>query len=522
MSGANRLFELNHLVLKIIEGQASPEDTEKLSKLLLENPQAVRDYRQIIDIYVDVTQYGSIQWNSLADLGQMADYERLAPALEVQKSEPTNGIIQNVVFQKTKRQINKFSLAAAVFLMAASLAIVALVQLIPQREIREVATLSSGVNAVFSGHESSTCGTRLFNREEPYYLKEGVIQITFDNGADAIIEAPCEFSLKSAGEMAIQSGRMYAKVSKEAQGFAVDTLTATIIDLGTEFAVKINYDGSSEVHVIKGKTELLTATHSAEPKREILDAGQARRVDFTGKVSSIPLQQEVFVKQVDSESLLDMNFQGLASNAMPAGWVLVDNNGDKAGPDFTCEAGGPSGAADICGRVGPADGSLEQGPHETPGGWIQCLKPFDSAAGFDGGFDFRLGNTENGPDAQFLFGHISQGATNYHYVAISSIVRSQQFFTVTDGIRKAGGKYAGISNLTPEVWYHCRFRVVPVQGTMGRFSYEITDLDGKETYIALDPVQIILPETLTFGFGNYNDTACFDNIKITRLSNSGD
>lgn len=525
MNEAGRLYDFHLLLLKILEGQATHEEIEAFNTLLRQNPQALKDYRDIIDIYVDMTQYGGIYWDSqMAELQQLADYERTAPSVEIDRSRIEPDIpVQNIIYPKMTRKINKVPLVTAILLSAALLAIIAVIQFVPINGTQEVATLSESVKAHFAGDDSFASGARLSNRKEPYCLQNGIIKVILDRGAEVIIEAPCEFQLESANKIDVYCGRAYARVSGQAKGFTIDTPTATVIDLGTEFGVKINYDGTSEVHVMKGQTTLLAGPKNKQSTGQSIIAGQARRVTLDGQITIIPMRQEIFAQRVDSQLILDMNFEGLGGSTLPSGWNLIDNNGAGIGPDYTVLADqGPAGNGDTCGRVGPGGGTLQSGPHNTPGGWIQSLKPFDSALGFQGSFDLRLGNTSDNADAQFLFGNISEGAQDYHYVAISSRKELQEFFTVTAGIRKIIRRANIAPNLTPEVWYHFSFRFIPLQGTTGRFSYEITDLAGTKTLCSLDPVTVTLPDILTFGLGNYNDTACFDNIKILPLSKPDD
>ena len=71
-------------------------------------------------------------------------------------------------------------------------------------------------------------------------LAEGVVELEFDGGARVSIEGPAEFAPRSGQRMELTRGRLVAYVPKQARGFTVDTPTAEVIDLGTEFGVEVD------------------------------------------------------------------------------------------------------------------------------------------------------------------------------------------------------------------------------------------------------------------------------------------
>jgi hypothetical protein len=99
-------------------------------------------------------------------------------------------------------------------------------------------------------------------------LTSGVAQLTFGDGACVSIEGPCEFDLIAAGRGFLHSGKLLAFVSPPAVGFAINTPTAEIVDLGTEFAVEVDDQENSEVHVFTG----VVVTRSAK-SRPVSDRG---------------------------------------------------------------------------------------------------------------------------------------------------------------------------------------------------------------------------------------------------------
>ena len=161
---------------------------------------------------------------------------------------------------------------------------------------REVATLDTSLDAAFADGQSVASGTRLTNRNEPFLLQKGLIEIVFDGSAKVLLEGPAAFQLKSPGRMSLNAGRLFATVTDDAKGFTVDTPNSRVIDLGTEFGVRVENDGTSDLHMFKGMAELAPSSGTRDKRILTVTAGQARRVGSSGQVRDIPITEDAFVR----------------------------------------------------------------------------------------------------------------------------------------------------------------------------------------------------------------------------------
>jgi hypothetical protein len=105
-------------------------------------------------------------------------------------------------------------------------------------------------------------------------LREGVARLTFDDGAHVILEGPATLEIGGAKGGLLRQGSLSAYVPPSASGFAIETPTATVVDLGTEFGVSVGPNGTSEVHVFEGQVEV--TPQAARTQRFI--AGQAVKI----------------------------------------------------------------------------------------------------------------------------------------------------------------------------------------------------------------------------------------------------
>ena len=125
----------------------------------------------------------------------------------------------------------------------------------------------------------------------------GLCPLVFQKGAGAWIEAPAEFRLRSANEMTLQSGRLFSEVPPSAKGFTVDTPYSRVVDLGTQFGIRVEPGRASDIHLVKGKAALSSNTAGQAGRVQTLTTGQARSVDTNGQVHDIQVDKAAFVRR---------------------------------------------------------------------------------------------------------------------------------------------------------------------------------------------------------------------------------
>lgn len=96
----------------------------------------------------------------------------------------------------------------------------------------------------------------------------GRLELTFDDGAKVVVEAPSEFRPLTTGQLQLRRGRVTASVPEEAIGFTVSTPTSQVVDLGTEFEITVKETGSSDVLVSKGEIEVMPAVPNDATQRK--------------------------------------------------------------------------------------------------------------------------------------------------------------------------------------------------------------------------------------------------------------
>jgi hypothetical protein len=287
------------------------EKQQRLESLLEQESIARKYYFRLINTHLGIQEPSNLK--ALHDKDQDAPYdielwkalaeqERTAPVIEIPKEKPKREPVKMLKIEKAPRVINKLSLYTAIISAAALIFMLIYVQVVPQ-PASSVAMIADSVHAQWEqGEHPTDIGDQLWDNEGVRWLKKGAVKIAFDYGAEVIIEGPAEFELENAEKMILHSGRLYAKVSKGATGFIVQTPYSTVIDLGTEFGVEVGFDGSTDVHMFKGKASLIPGRTGEKKESLELHAGQAKAVAQTGQVQDIELKGKAFVRAFDSKT----------------------------------------------------------------------------------------------------------------------------------------------------------------------------------------------------------------------------
>lgn len=101
-------------------------------------------------------------------------------------------------------------------------------------------------------------------------IESGRIKVTYDCGAEVVLEGPCDYWIHGPMAGYLTKGRITAHVPRRAFSFAIFSPEVDMVDLGTSFGVDVADGGRTELHVFEG--EVLCS----EPKKQTV--GQRNEV----------------------------------------------------------------------------------------------------------------------------------------------------------------------------------------------------------------------------------------------------
>lgn len=369
--------ELRDLIARMIDGDFTPVEAERLNQILKEDPQAREAYLAHLSVHaqLDSTAYENMgePWSEAVSLPGIK--RALVP-----------------VGQAVPRPALSFGRTwwREALAVAAGLALVANVALFFHRSTEGhqseavpgefVATLVGGQDCVWSHSANFQLGERL--PRGPIRLERGQALINFDGGARLVMIAPAEMVIDSAGSARLVHGRIAAHAPEEAIGFRVITPQGTVVDLGTEFVVGVGDDGKTECDVLSGAVQW--QPKETDRKIALLKVGSARRFE-SGRaevIASSARRYEDFVPATPRD--------------VAARQLLAYEPFDYATADAPAETlnGGTGWASPWRGRYIPSD-TVDKDPRMQlrPGQNLAMAGLQHSVGGslvFDGGGQWRL------------------------------------------------------------------------------------------------------------------------------------
>ncbi|MGB7328985.1 MAG: FecR domain-containing protein, partial [Rubripirellula sp.] len=172
--------------------------------------------------------------------------------------------------------------------------------------VRYIATVLLEDNCKWGSNGSPTEGQRL--PSQTLDLKSGLAVIRFDGGAELVMTGETSLLLHSAGSAELLLGDVVVRAEEGAEGFTLTTPTSEVIDLGTEFAIKVNRVGDTEVHVLDGEVSY-RPIDAADELAKLLQAGEGIAIDKDGRPRAVPMNSprfQDFIRRVNPRSRSDL------------------------------------------------------------------------------------------------------------------------------------------------------------------------------------------------------------------------
>ncbi|MEM0968931.1 MAG: FecR domain-containing protein [Verrucomicrobiota bacterium] len=176
-----------------------------------------------------------------------------------------------------------------------------------------VATLLFGEDCQWNSPQALEEGQRL--REDRLELKQGIAVLRSDSGAEVILSGPTQLDLVSASHAKLHFGEVVVRAEQGAEGFTVGTPASDMVDLGTEFAVRVERSGTTELHVHDGEVvcrdQILTAGQAvrfpkARSEPEPLDVAAPRFAELVGYANPQPREDLRFAYEGGQLGMLEL------------------------------------------------------------------------------------------------------------------------------------------------------------------------------------------------------------------------
>ncbi len=266
----------------LLDETITAEQHNQLQKTLLNSPIAQREYFAYLDLHLEL---------------------RRLIRLPKEEARPSTAslTVNNVTAGKKGRSYRGWSAAGAVFgaLLFISIPWVwdqlnpacldtekAEIHSSPIAFQTEPPRLTQAANAELFGELLPELNSPL-QFDHKYVLYQGVVELTFSNGAQVVLRAPAIFRATTNNRLNLQIGQCSVYAPPGAEGFQVVTPRSEVVDLGTRFSITVDEAGNSDLHVIEGAARIQpkgepesAVTLSRGDSRRAVEAPKLKRIQF--------------------------------------------------------------------------------------------------------------------------------------------------------------------------------------------------------------------------------------------------
>lgn len=329
--------ELETLTSAACDGRASDAELARLAELLRDNPAARDEYLCYVDLHSALSDEVLPAFES-----DVVDYRVGGTGDSTRKRGGNDSSSSFAQASRSQRRIVQLLAIAAAIAVIAGIGFLASRQ--PTLNVADgnmrssiatspVATILLSEDCHWTGHELSE-GDRL--NVGPVGLETGTSVLRFDGGAELVMVGPTAIHLQSAGGVLVHKGDVVVRATDGAEGFVVTTPTSEVVDLGTEFAVKVNRSGTTEVHVLDGEVSY-RGLNAADGLAKILRAGEGIAIDDKGRPTAVPMNSprfQEFIRRINPRVRADLLIAYEGFNYSPGVLPLSESTVGKgwAGP----------------------------------------------------------------------------------------------------------------------------------------------------------------------------------------------
>jgi hypothetical protein len=156
-------------------------------------------------------------------------------------------------------------------------------------------------------------------------LESGMAKLTFECGAEVMLEGPCDFIVRDEMVGILNKGKIAANVPRRAFAFAILSPGVDFVDLGTSFGISVDDNGKSELHVFEGEV-LYSPTDPDERERHQsvhVTANNAVGFQANGAPSDIAMNSSQFSPLLALRKATP-KFDAPLSGANLALWLTAD------------------------------------------------------------------------------------------------------------------------------------------------------------------------------------------------------
>jgi len=293
--------ELQELLSGLCDGELDAAQHARLDTLLQNDAECRQQYLEYMDMHAHLLvhpQFGGVE-----------------PALSATALSASPGSLVSPIQPTRPRRVPRVFGYALVALVAVGISVLAQyffwnphksptngnsLPAVEGRSAGYIATLTQTADCAWENpRDTRRTGSRLQPGE--FRLMKGLAQIRFDSGPQLLLEGPASLRLDSNTAATLLLGKAVFRSDESAGPFDLHTPTATLTDVGTEYAVSVDRVGE-EIQVFAGEVQRLPRSTAGHAEPEHVKAGEARRSIHANDFATEPMafEPERFVRRMSA------------------------------------------------------------------------------------------------------------------------------------------------------------------------------------------------------------------------------
>jgi hypothetical protein len=327
------------LLHQYLEGNATPDEIAQLELMLLADDALVRRaseqallHRQVFELFAEEHLHELMDKFAVGSKAVPNAMRQIMTA-GAERERQVNSITSAPRPRNLRWQIAGFSAV-----LAASLLAIFLWQETPVADPEQLAAPAESAIAEEAAATVTQLSAPTWKKGEREYhfgdalpngsricLDAGMAKLTFECGAEVMLEGPCDFIVRDEMVGILNKGKIAANVPRRAFAFAILSPGVDFVDLGTSFGVSVDDSGKSELHVFEGEV-LYSPTDPEERERHQsvhVTANNAVGFQANGAPSDIAMNSEQFSPLLALRKATP-KFDAPLSGANLALWLTAD------------------------------------------------------------------------------------------------------------------------------------------------------------------------------------------------------
>jgi ferric-dicitrate binding protein FerR (iron transport regulator) len=221
-------------------GVIDPLERDELMELIARSPAAQRAYLG----YFETSAMLEAEAATYVEQGKMPKFTGFTPPL---------------------RLFHRSLLAAAALVLLAAV-VAALIQVTRPERPEMALTAAADTRWSVTGEMRGTDGQRsTLGEGSTVRVDSGTLELRLESGATMILQGPAHVSFPKLTRPALRSGWLWIDTGASGEKFELGTPDLRIRNLGTRFGVRVHAEGPAEVHLIRGKLEVIPESIPGKP-----------------------------------------------------------------------------------------------------------------------------------------------------------------------------------------------------------------------------------------------------------------